>query len=57
VLPEEQATAQQQAELASYIVQTADNRLTLVSCWPPNSNTHRVFVVAHPLAKQQPAIR
>jgi len=57
VMPEEQATAKQQAELASYIVQTADNRLTLVSCWPPNSNTHRVFVVAHPLVDQQPAIR
>ena len=52
VLPEEQATTQQQAELASYIVQTADNRLTLVSCWPPNSNTHRIFVVAHPLVDQ-----
>ncbi len=57
VLPEEQATTQQQTELASYLIQTTDNRLTLVSCWPPNSNTHRVFVVAHPLAEQQPAIR
>jgi LPXTG-site transpeptidase (sortase) family protein len=24
-------------------------RLTLVSCWPPVSNTHRVFVVAFPV--------
>ncbi|MBX3012870.1 MAG: sortase [Caldilineaceae bacterium] len=51
IMPESNATAAQQAETASYIVQTADNRLTLVSCWPPNSNSHRVFVVAHPAAE------
>lgn len=51
VMPEHNATAEQQAETASYIVQTADQRLTLVSCWPPNSNTHRIFVVAHPVVE------
>ncbi|MEZ4727836.1 MAG: sortase [Caldilineaceae bacterium] len=51
VLPEHNATTEQQAKTASYIVQTADNRLTLVSCWPPNSNTHRIFVVAHPVTE------
>lgn len=52
IMPEKNASAEQQAETASYIVQSDDQRLTLVSCWPPNSNTHRVFVVAYPVAGQ-----
>jgi len=52
IMPEHRATAAQQAETASYIVQTTDQRLTLVSCWPPNNNTHRVFVVAHPVIEK-----
>lgn len=52
IMPEKNATAAQQAETASYIVQSDDQQLTLVSCWPPNSNTHRVFVVAYPAAGQ-----
>ena len=52
IMPEENASAEQQAETASYIVQSDDQRLTLVSCWPPNSNTHRVFVVAYPADKR-----
>jgi len=47
IRPEWNATDAQRAETASYIAQTSDQRLTLVSCWPPNSNTHRVFVEAH----------
>lgn len=52
IMPEQNATADQQAKTASYIVQSTDQRLTLVSCWPPNSNTHRVFVVASPATEQ-----
>jgi LPXTG-site transpeptidase (sortase) family protein len=52
IMPEANATVEQQAETASYIVQSADQRLTLVSCWPPDSNTHRVFVVAYPAAEE-----
>lgn len=47
IMPEWNASPEQQATTASYIQQTDDHRLTLVSCWPPNSNTHRVFVEAH----------
>ncbi len=53
VRPEWQVSDAQRAVTASYIAQTDDQRLTLVSCWPPNSNTHRVFVEAH-LVPQQP---
>ena len=47
IMPEWNASDAQRAKTASYIQQTSDQRLTLVSCWPPNSNTHRVFVEAH----------
>lgn len=38
---------QKQAYLA-YLAQTEQPRLTLISCWPPESNTHRVVVIAYP---------
>ena len=34
---------------ARWIGPSRDERLTLVSCWPFNSNTHRVIVVARPV--------
>lgn len=33
---------------ASWINPTNDERLTLITCWPYTSNSHRVVVVAHP---------
>jgi len=33
---------------ARFMRPTADTRLTLVTCWPPWSNTHRLIVVARP---------
>ena len=33
---------------AVWIEPTADERLTLVSCWPLTNNTHRVIVIAFP---------
>lgn len=36
---------------AWYIRPMNDDRLTLVSCWPEWSNTHRVIVIARPLAQ------
>lgn len=35
---------------ARWILPSEDERLTLVSCWPEDSNTHRVIVVARPLS-------
>lgn len=34
------------AEYLSYLEPTTTPRLTLISCWPPTSNTHRVVVTA-----------
>ena len=35
---------------AQWIAPTDDERITLVTCWPYTSNTHRVIVVAKPLS-------
>ncbi|MQC24354.1 MAG: sortase [Chloroflexi bacterium] len=35
---------------ASFIHPTRDDRLTLISCWPFFTNTHRLIIVAHPRA-------
>lgn len=34
---------------AQWIAPTNDERLTLVTCWPYTSNTHRLIVVAKPI--------
>lgn len=39
---------EQQYENARWIAPTNDIRLTLVSCWPYESNTHRVIIIAVP---------
>ena len=31
-----------------YILPTEDERITLVTCWPPTNNTHRLIVIARP---------
>jgi sortase A len=48
IVPETFASEDQRAQNAARIAPTDDERLTLVTCWPVYSNTHRVFVVAHP---------
>lgn len=34
---------------ARWILPSEDERLTLVTCWPPETNTHRLIIVARPL--------
>jgi sortase A len=33
---------------AEWLGGTDDERLTLVTCWPQKSNTHRLIIVARP---------
>ncbi len=47
ILPEADATPEQRRQNAQWIQPFDDSRMTLVSCWPENSNTHRVIVVAY----------
>jgi sortase A len=36
---------------ARWILPTADERVTLITCWPYNANTHRLVVIALPLVE------
>lgn len=47
VVPEAHAKLEQRIANAQWIGPFDDDRLTLVSCWPRNDNTHRIIVVAH----------
>jgi sortase (surface protein transpeptidase) len=38
----------QRIKNAEWIAQTANTELTLTTCWPPWSNTHRLIVIAQP---------
>ncbi len=48
LFPERGLTAQQQLDNGRWIAPTADERLTLVTCWPYSGNSHRLVVVARP---------
>lgn len=48
LLPERFQTIEKREENAKWIMPTTDERLTLVTCWPADSNTHRVIIVAFP---------
>ncbi len=47
-LQEVGATLQQRLANAQYMASTADERLTLVTCWPEWAYTHRIVVIARP---------
>ncbi len=42
-------SAQQRIANARFILPTTEAQLTLVTCWPPGSNTHRLIVIAAPV--------
>jgi sortase A len=48
ILPEKHASDKQRKANVKYIQETSDDRLTLVSCWPRDDNTHRIVVIARP---------
>lgn len=47
IVPDKTATPEQRRDNAKWIADYPDDRLTLVSCWPRDDNTHRIIVVAH----------
>ncbi len=51
IVPEKYASAQQRNANAKWIGPFSDERLTLVSCWPRDDNTHRIIVIAYPEGK------
>ncbi len=48
-LPEEGQPVAIRQENARWILPTDDERVTLVTCWPYLTNTHRLVVIALPL--------
>ena len=49
VLPEWDVTIERRLENAAWIMPSEDERLTLVTCWPEQTNTHRLIIVAQPV--------
>ncbi len=48
VLPEWGVSLEVRLENAAWIMPSGDERLTLVTCWPEQSNSHRLIIVAVP---------
>jgi len=51
LIPDKNASPEQRRENARWIAHFPDERLTLVTCWPYTSNTHRVIVIAYPVGR------
>lgn len=49
ILPERDVDLETRIENSRWIQRSRDERLTLVTCWPESSNTHRLIVVAQPI--------
>lgn len=50
VVPERNQPLEVRLANAEWIQPTEDERITLITCWPYESNTHRVIIVAVPLS-------
>jgi len=48
LLREDGISEAQRLQNAQWIQPTSDERLTLVTCWPPSGNAYRLIVIAHP---------
>lgn len=53
ILEERDVAVEQRLENARWLARSEDERLTLITCWPPDSNTHRLIIVAIPDPAQQ----
>jgi LPXTG-site transpeptidase (sortase) family protein len=50
ILPEKYETLDVRIKNAQWILPSQDERLTLITCWPYESNTHRLIIVAKPIS-------
>lgn len=51
ILPERGESIEVRMENAKWSEPTEDERLTIITCWPYTDNSHRVVIVAEPIAK------
>jgi LPXTG-site transpeptidase (sortase) family protein len=54
ILPERGQSDEVRRANARWIQPTNDERITLITCWPYTSNTHRLVIVAKPIAPEKP---
>lgn len=57
LLVEKDQSIEVRTQNAQYIVPGGEDRLTLVTCWPPDNNTHRIIIIARPVAETLDAQR
>jgi sortase A len=53
ILPEKYQGLDVRMENAHWILPSQDERLTLITCWPYESNTHRLIIVARPVSREK----
>jgi LPXTG-site transpeptidase (sortase) family protein len=53
LLPEKNQPLEVRLENALYILPTSETRLTLITCWPYETNTHRLILIAEPVTVVQ----
>jgi len=53
ILPERGQSDDVRRANARWIQPTTDERITLITCWPYTSNTHRLIIVAKPVAPEK----
>ena len=53
IFPERFAKPEQRVQNAELILPSQDERLTLITCWPYESNTHRLVLIAKPIATNE----
>jgi LPXTG-site transpeptidase (sortase) family protein len=53
ILPERFEQLDVRMNNAQWILPSQDERLTLITCWPYESNTHRLIVVAKPISQEK----
>lgn len=49
ILPEKYEQLDVRMNNAQWLLPTVDERLTLITCWPYETNTHRLIIVARPI--------
>jgi LPXTG-site transpeptidase (sortase) family protein len=49
IFPERDVSFEKRLENARWILPSKDERITLITCWPYFSNTHRLVIVARPV--------
>ncbi|MHB0877529.1 MAG: sortase [Anaerolineae bacterium] len=57
IVPEKDALPEQRRQNASWMQPTRVERLTLITCWPQETNTHRLILVADPVEGTALALR